>query len=89
MKKQKIDNDKSVDELIKEMDNRPMIFVPNLHKDTDLGVFSAMFVQGLISNSGQCQTFAGNNPESVPSYVVKTAISLAKELIKQLDQEIK
>jgi len=48
--------------------------------------FAGLAMVGLLSNSGQVQTFAGNRPEPVPSYVAKTAIDLADELLKQLEK---
>jgi len=47
--------------------------------------FAGLAMQGLISNSGQVQIYAGNNPEPVPIYVAKTAIGLADELLRQLE----
>jgi hypothetical protein len=47
----------------------------NLHKDTDLGYFAGVILQGLVSSSRPID--------------FKDLIQLAKELIKQLDQEAK
>lgn len=51
-----------------------------LHKDTDLGHFSGLAMQGYIA--------AGSTGMPTPDRIVKYAIETAQELIKQLDQKI-
>lgn len=49
-----------------------------LHKDTDLGYFAGLAMQGILAND----TASGNHEN-----MVKASIILAKELIKQLNEE--
>jgi spermidine/putrescine-binding protein len=62
-----------------------------LHKDTDLGYFSGLALQAILSNpntAGQIRAVYGNvTAEKADEIVSKKAITIAKELIKQLDQE--
>ncbi len=51
-----------------------------LHKDTDLGYFAGLTLQGLLSNS---------NIDQVKTDVVYFAILKAQELIEQLNEELK
>lgn len=46
---------------------------------------AGLAMQAILSNSGHVQTFGGNNPEPVPSYVAEVSIELADELLKQLE----
>lgn len=52
-----------------------------LHKDTDLGYFAGLAMQGYIS--------AGSNGMPNPDMIAQYAMEAAKELIKQLDAESK
>lgn len=54
-----------------------------LHKDTDLGAFSAMFVASLINDPASLKMQTEHSCE----YRAKWAIAQALELIKQLDNE--
>lgn len=55
---------------------------PNpLHKDTDLGYFAGLAMQGYIS--------AGSNGMPDPDMIAQYAMEAAKELIKQLNKERK
>lgn len=48
--------------------------------------FAVLAMQGLISNSGQCQTFAENRLEPIPSYVADFAVELADALLERLEK---
>lgn len=52
-----------------------------LHKDTDLGYFAGLAMQGLLANPNRVKDIGGGE--------VKNAILIAKELIKQLNEETK
>lgn len=54
-----------------------------LHKDTDLGAFSAMFVASLINDPASLKMQTEHSCE----YRAKWAIAQARELIKQLDEQ--
>ena len=60
----------------------PEGFLDRMHKDTDLGHYAGLAMQGLLSNSNS--SFIVGTPE-----LISSSISIAKELIKQLDQETK
>ena len=51
-----------------------------LHKDTDLGHFAGVVLRGIL---------ADRKKDDYPKGLDKTAINIAKELIKQLDEETK
>ncbi len=49
--------------------------------------FAARAMQGLCSNSAHIETFSGNNPTPVPSYIVEIAVNLADALIAELNKQ--
>ena len=52
----------------------------HFHKDTDLGYFAGLVLQGILANSKK---------DDYPKELARESILIAKELIKQLDQENK
>jgi hypothetical protein len=56
------------------------VSVKQLHKDTDLGYFAGVAMQGILQDS---------NWITNPIEASKRAVEYSKELIKQLDQEAK
>ena len=48
--------------------------------------FAGLAMQGLLSNAGHVQTFSGNNPNPVETYVAELSIKLSDELLKQLEK---
>lgn len=56
-----------------------------LHKDTDLGYFAGLAMQALVSNNFSPTGYQNGSREDL----MEEATRIAKELIKQLDQEFK
>lgn len=49
--------------------------------------FAARAMHGLCSNSAHIETFSGNNPTPVPSYIAEIAVNLADALIAALNKQ--
>lgn len=63
----------------------PKVEPKTIHKDTDLGYFSGLAMQSLLSN----QAMIDNVEKPSIDWLKKTSIIIAQELIKQLDEQTK
>lgn len=69
--------------------------LPNpLHKDTDLGYFAGLAMQAMLSNPNTPNLITSSigrspTPQESLQIIASTAKSMARELIKQLDEENK
>ena len=67
---------------IADLNNHPSL----LFGLTKREYFIGLVMQGLLSNPSLSESFCGNNFLPVPEMIAKESISIADELLKQLEQ---